>query len=128
MRSIKGRFTWQSSSHTHVGVVREINEDSYLIAKDIGLWAIADGMGGHEAGDIASKIVVDSLRSISFSSNRIALLRNLRQRLMGANEKILNDRILSIQVEDQMRFNSETSRLVRIVCTLALSNIKLLVL
>jgi protein phosphatase len=44
-----------------VGLTRELNEDNYLSEPDIGLWAVADGMGGHEAGEIASGIVVREL-------------------------------------------------------------------
>lgn len=42
---------------THAGL-REVNEDSYLSLPDYGVWVIADGMGGHGAGDTASQIAV----------------------------------------------------------------------
>ena len=43
---------------THTGWVRELNEDSSLALPEFGLWVIADGMGGHEAGEMASGIAV----------------------------------------------------------------------
>ena len=43
----------------HIGNVREFNEDSYACDPELGLWVVADGMGGHECGDIASQIAVD---------------------------------------------------------------------
>ncbi|MEA2571400.1 MAG: family protein phosphatase [Acidobacteriota bacterium] len=46
---------------THVGRQRQHNEDSYLVAGEPGLFLVADGMGGHAAGEIASRIAVDSI-------------------------------------------------------------------
>ena len=43
---------------THTGLVRELNEDSHLALPKIGLWVVADGMGGHEAGEVASGITI----------------------------------------------------------------------
>lgn len=46
---------------SHVGRQRQHNEDSYLVADDAKLFLVADGMGGHAAGEIASRIAVDSI-------------------------------------------------------------------
>jgi protein phosphatase len=54
-------FHWQSASCSHVGRVRRINEDALLDQPERGLWAVADGMGGHTLGDVASRMVVDAL-------------------------------------------------------------------
>jgi serine/threonine protein phosphatase PrpC len=51
-------------SRTHVGLKRKVNEDSVLVRTERGLWAVADGMGGHEAGDVASSMVTDALRAL----------------------------------------------------------------
>lgn len=46
---------------THVGLRREHNEDTYYADADLGLWLVADGMGGHEYGEVASALARDTL-------------------------------------------------------------------
>jgi serine/threonine protein phosphatase PrpC len=74
---------------SHVGLVREVNEDSLLT--DPPLFAVADGMGGHDGGDLASQIVVEELTAVphtpySAVSGAQAILEALRaaqQRLLA---------------------------------------------
>lgn len=48
---------------THTGHVRKTNEDTLLIDLDLGLFLVADGMGGHAAGDVAAHLTADTVRS-----------------------------------------------------------------
>jgi protein phosphatase len=47
---------------SHVGLVRAHNEDSFIVATELGLCAVADGMGGSAAGEVASRMTVDAVR------------------------------------------------------------------
>lgn len=73
---------------THVGKVRQQNEDSYLVSTASGLWAVADGMGGHSAGDLASFTVVDELKRIPPPSSAAELLANCEARIVDANSRL----------------------------------------
>ena len=46
---------------SHIGKVREENEDTFLIDPELGLFVVSDGMGGHRGGEVASKIVTEDL-------------------------------------------------------------------
>jgi serine/threonine protein phosphatase PrpC len=50
------------SASTHIGVRREINEDSFCARPDLGLFAVADGVGGHDAGEVASHAAIDAIQ------------------------------------------------------------------
>jgi serine/threonine protein phosphatase PrpC len=80
--------TFDSAAATHVGMVRQRNEDSYLLRPEIGLWAVADGMGGHSRGDLASKIIVESLECIKKPASAATLLSACEDQVIQANSRI----------------------------------------
>jgi serine/threonine protein phosphatase PrpC len=49
---------------THPGMRREGNEDAYCVRADLGLYLVADGMGGHAAGEIASKLAAETIEGV----------------------------------------------------------------
>jgi protein phosphatase len=79
---------FKSGAATHVGKVRQQNEDSYLVSTVAGVWAVADGMGGHSAGDVASHTVVEELERIPPASSAAELLANCEARIVDANSRL----------------------------------------
>ena len=89
---------------THVGLVRNNNEDCYLASPELGLWLIADGMGGHDAGEVASDIVRTSVSEQIINKQKLvqaienshyavknAALNNIGSPNMGTTIIVLQD-------------------------------------
>ena len=80
----------RAAASTDVGLRRQANEDRYAMAPDVGLYLVADGMGGHRAGQVASEMAaeaairaVEALRGATFS-----LAEKLRHAVACANREI----------------------------------------
>jgi type VI secretion system protein ImpM len=80
---------WRSCGRTTVGKVRELNEDAFLENPENGVWAVADGMGGHSAGDEASKAIVDALMSISGGDTLEVLSAEVTECLLKTNADLI---------------------------------------
>ncbi|MCJ8168049.1 PP2C family protein-serine/threonine phosphatase [Atopomonas sediminilitoris] len=70
-------------AHSVVGLVREHNEDALLSVPELGLWAVADGMGGYQKGELASALVLQSLESALRAGH------SLEQAIQQANAWVL---------------------------------------
>lgn len=81
-------FTFETGAATHVGKVRTLNEDRFIARADLGLWAVADGMGGHDAGDRASAGVVEALGSIGIAVSAADLLARFEDRIIAVNAEL----------------------------------------
>jgi serine/threonine protein phosphatase PrpC len=79
-----------SAAGTDVGLVRRLNEDAFLNRPDLGLWVVADGMGGHHAGDHASRTIVEALGTISPPQSGGELMAQVRGALERANAALLD--------------------------------------
>lgn len=84
--SDRARFRY--SAATHVGRVRKINEDSILALPEHRVWVVADGMGGHAAGDYASQTVVDALAMLPADLDPGDMMRAVRGAILRAHDLI----------------------------------------
>ncbi|MCL2736393.1 MAG: protein phosphatase 2C domain-containing protein [Propionibacteriaceae bacterium] len=75
------------SARSDVGLKRAVNEDSLLLGPPV--WAVADGMGGHAAGDVASAIVVETLQRTLTGLRGSLRPTDIKDALRNANQRIL---------------------------------------
>ena len=81
-------LNFRSTGRTHVGMVRSCNEDAFVELPELGLWAVSDGMGGLRAGDVASQIIVSSLRDLKPPAKNGSVEIDVRNALTRANKDL----------------------------------------
>lgn len=79
---------WHSSAATHRGAVREMNEDAFLDRNSDGLWVVADGMGGHDAGEVASEMITSAMGKIDIQQPLADVVDTLEDTLLNVHHKI----------------------------------------
>ena len=89
--SVSTAFRWVSSSLSVVGNVRKVNEDAVLDLPASGLWVVADGMGGHNAGDVASRMIVDELSSVRPTERPSSFVDEIEERLRRVNRRLYDN-------------------------------------
>ena len=79
---------YRSWAATHPGAVRDHNEDSFVDRPDIGLWAVADGAGGHESGEVAAAMLQAALDRIPAGLSAVEMVTQVRQAVTEAHDAL----------------------------------------
>ncbi len=77
------------NAKSHIGLIRKVNEDSILALPQQGIWVVSDGMGGHAAGDYASRLIADTIAMIDDNLEPADRMRAVRTAIQQAHQIIV---------------------------------------
>jgi type VI secretion system protein ImpM len=80
---------FRSAAATDVGRVREINQDSFIERAEVGIWAVADGLGGHSQGEVASRMVCDAFADLVPNSSFEDAVNAARDSVCQVNDHLV---------------------------------------
>jgi type VI secretion system protein ImpM len=86
-------LSFRSAAATDVGRARSNNEDGFLERPDAGLWVVADGMGGHSHGEVASRMVCDSLADFPLDGTFEDAVEAASRRVQEVNDHLLRSAV-----------------------------------
>jgi type VI secretion system protein ImpM len=84
-----GPMSFRSAAVSHMGRVRGNNEDGFVDRPEAGLWAVADGMGGHSHGEVASRMVCDALTDLQPGGTFEEAIDAARIRVQEVNDHLV---------------------------------------
>ena len=85
---LEAPFIFETGAASDTGCVRNHNEDSFMTQPDSGVWVVADGMGGHHAGDFASRAIVESVATVGRPVSAPDLQARFMDRILRAHQTI----------------------------------------
>jgi serine/threonine-protein phosphatase Stp1 len=78
----------RDAGETHVGMKRKHNEDNFLTRSDLGVWAVADGAGGHQSGALASSTIISALNCLPAGLTATELVSEAERVVFGAHHAL----------------------------------------
>jgi protein phosphatase len=85
-----GKTIWASYATTHIGNIRKINQDAFINLPEKQLWLVADGMGGHTAGEFASTAIVNALKILTPAKTIGSTVTRIYRELLTVNQTLLD--------------------------------------
>lgn len=84
-QAISDDFSWSVVACTDMGKVRKVNEDDYMANDKQAHWAVSDGMGGHEKGDVASQSISAKLKALEQQDELADFVDQIEDGLIDVN-------------------------------------------